>query len=73
MGTLNKTMHYDNKWWGYALGAAGGTFHYLLKINIPTDFYIKLLQAGFTAFVCGILGALGRWAVEKITNYKKKK
>jgi hypothetical protein len=48
-------------------GAIGGTSYYIF---IDAVFMVKLLEAGLTAFVCGLLGAAGKHLYDKV---KKKK
>lgn len=51
-------------------GAIGGTSYYIF---IDAVFFIKLLEAGFTAFVCGLVGAAGKHLYDKIKNRKSAK
>ena len=60
MKTLILTIQRMNteKLWAAFCGTAGGMTTYIL--DIQPDFFSKLIQAGFTAFICGMLGAAGK-------------
>lgn len=45
---------------GFAIGVVTGVFQFFLKINVPTDFWSKLLGASITAGVCGFVGVMGK-------------
>lgn len=49
----------DNKI-GFISGLAGGAYQYILNINLPIDFWSKLVEAGITAIVCGFAGVAGK-------------
>jgi hypothetical protein len=58
----------------YIAGLCGGGVVFILQIMNDLTFYQKLLQAGFTAFVCGLCGVAGKYAFNKGKDwwYKRK-
>jgi hypothetical protein len=57
---------------GTITGMIGGMGKYIF-IGIHASFFIKLLEAGVTAFACGILGAAGKIAADYLKIYFDKK
>jgi hypothetical protein len=64
---------------GYLCGAASGVYQYLhgfnlLQMHFATDYFLKLGEAGLTAFVSGFLGISARhfflWLRDKIKGKK---
>jgi hypothetical protein len=45
---------------GFAIGVVTGVIQFFLKIDVPTDFWSKLLGASITAGVCGFVGVMGK-------------
>lgn len=56
--------------WGIIPGAGGGLYDYFIQIHIDAAFWQKLFEAGITALICGILGAIGKWIADKILKSK---
>lgn len=57
--------------WGISCGVVGGMGKYFLQAQMT--FPEKLLQAGLTALVCGLLGAAGKFAFDLIVKLFKPK
>jgi hypothetical protein len=68
MELIQSKMQHDT-WFSAMCGAIGGTSYYLF---INTVFITKLLEAGLTAFICGLLGAAGKHLYDKMKNKKLK-
>jgi hypothetical protein len=72
-------------WWqdnnnklGFTIGAITGIWKYVANIRLPLEFPSKLIEAGITAGVCGLMGLAGKelWIVGKrafIAYFKKRK
>jgi hypothetical protein len=45
---------------GFGIGVVTGVVQFFLKIDVPTDFWSKLLGASITAGVCGFVGVMGK-------------
>ncbi len=62
--------------WGVLIGICGGMGNYLLQAGVEASYLVKLVQAGTTALVCGLLGAAGKYAFDllrkQFTKYKPK-
>lgn len=60
-------MHQDHNGtiWGIFCGIGGGLTKYFLQIN-DQPFMTKLIEAGITALVCGLLGAAGKFLFDFI-------
>lgn len=58
-------------------GVGGGIITMLGTNQYDVTYWAALLKAGLTAFVCGIMGLLGKqcyvWAKAKYKNWKTKK
>jgi hypothetical protein len=67
----NKSMQYDTKGVAAVLGLIGGMYKYIF---IDYSVIGKFLEAGITAFFCGLAGVAGKYAFEKIIAkiFKKK-
>lgn len=52
-------LNHDNSI-GFISGLIGGIWQSLMNINLPIDFWSKLLEAGITAGVCGFVGVAGK-------------
>jgi hypothetical protein len=63
--------HFEN-WYAAVLGIMGGCTHFtLLQINaIPSNYWVSLSKAGFTAFTCAFLGMLAKHLFKKIFKNK---
>jgi hypothetical protein len=62
----------NNSLFGFACGAFGGlTKYFFLQIN-EAPYMMKLLEAGITALICGALGAIGKYLVDKYIIKKHK-
>jgi hypothetical protein len=64
---MNSLNNNNNNLLGSIYGMIGGMWKFLF-IGIQASFMIKLLEAAITAFVCGILGAIGKLVVDYITK-----
>lgn len=58
--------HNEGKTWGIICGIGGGMTQWFLQANVDTAFMVKLMQAGITALVCGLLGALGKYLFDVV-------
>lgn len=58
--------------WGFIPGAGGGLYDYYIQIHIDAAFWQKLFEAGLTALVCGIVGAIGKKLVDLVIKTKEK-
>ena len=71
-----KSSDMDNtgKQWGVGSGVVGGMTHYLIQMQGDSTFLESLIKAAITAFVCGVVGAAGKWAFDwvkrKLTKNK---
>jgi hypothetical protein len=61
---------YSNKLVSILCGVGGGMGKYFLQMN-NAPFIIKLCQAGATALLCGLLGALGQHLFKIIVKRKR--
>jgi len=59
---------------GFACGLIGGCTRYL-QISLQPGFASRIIEAGITAFICGMLGVAGKhaiaWCLKKYQNRKK--
>jgi hypothetical protein len=71
-----KAMEHTNydKVIGFFSGLFGGFIKFVSVSLLDVTFAIKLIEAGITAFVCGMLGVAGKYAVvwikKQFTNKK---
>lgn len=68
-------MNFQETRLGAICGVGGGMINYVLQLNIEATFFVKLLEAGATAFICGFLGVLGKTAYDRFHRkfFKSKK
>lgn len=57
---------------GILCGISGGMLKYFIQLN-EAPFMIKILEAGFTALLCGAAGAIGKHLVDKYYIHRKTK
>lgn len=60
--------HHDNRL-AYLFGFIGALYQSIANINLPTDGWSKLLEAGITAGLCGFAGMVGKWLFEIAKKY----
>jgi hypothetical protein len=56
---------------GALMGVFGGLFQYLLQIHNDEVFITRLIEASFTALVCGAAGWLGQQAIMRVVKWNK--
>jgi energy-converting hydrogenase Eha subunit A len=78
--TMRQLMwHADNNTkLGFIIGALTGMSKYILNFHLPLEFPSKLVEAGITAAVCGMMGVAGKelWVVGKrafVAYFKNRK
>lgn len=64
----SNVQQYHNNWIGFISGMAGGTGKFFLAIN-SESFTSRFLEAVLTAFICGVMGVVGK---EFVVFIKKK-
>jgi hypothetical protein len=66
---MERIKHMETGTWFSAMwGAIGGTTYYIF---VDAVFFMRLLEAGFTAFFCGFVGAAGKYYWDKWKKRKK--
>jgi hypothetical protein len=67
---MKTTTMEQGKYIGILCGIGGGLTNFFIKMN-DAPFVTKFIEAGLTAFVCGLLGAAGKHLYDKV--FKKQK